>query len=136
MALWIRDELGTWREPVANGYDNVAVLQSILAEHPAFVPGVNGEAIACREFESRVGPADVVILDSEGSITVVERKLRANAVPAPVQMRSRLTSQPCLLSLAVPAKRATVVNLDSRVCPRTAWNSRSGPCAPGRHRKM
>lgn len=78
-ALLIRDGQGPWREPVGHGYDNEAALQSILAEHPALVPGVTGEAIACREFESSVGPADVVILDSEGSITVVECKLRANA---------------------------------------------------------
>lgn len=79
MALLIRDGMGAWREPVGHGYDNEAALQSILAEHPALVPGVTGEAIACREFESTVGPADVLILDSEGSITVVECKLRANA---------------------------------------------------------
>lgn len=70
---------GTWREPSGRGYDNEAALQAILAEHPDLVPGVDGAAIACREFESTVGPADVVILDGEGVITVVECKLRANA---------------------------------------------------------
>lgn len=70
---------GTWREPSGRGYDNEAALQAILAEHPDLVPGVDGAAIACREFESTVGPADVVILDGEGAITVVECKLRTNA---------------------------------------------------------
>ncbi|WP_342372589.1 hypothetical protein PCC79_17110 [Propioniciclava soli] len=79
MTLLIRDGQGAWREPVGHGYDNEAALQAILTEHPSLVPGVAGEAIACREFESSVGPADVVILDAEGAITVVECKLRANA---------------------------------------------------------
>ncbi len=79
MTLLIRDVQGGWREPVGHGYDNEAALQSILTEHPVLVPGAAGEAIACREFESSVGPADVVILDAEGAITVVECKLRANA---------------------------------------------------------
>ncbi len=79
MSLLIRDGQGDWHEPLGHGYDNEAALQAILVEHPTLVPGVVSGAIACREFESSVGPADVVILSPDGSITVVECKLRANA---------------------------------------------------------
>ena len=80
MTLLIRSSGdSSWREPAGRGYDNEVALQTILVEHPDLVPGVDGSAIACREFSSGVGPADVVVLDAEGSITVVECKLSANA---------------------------------------------------------
>lgn len=79
MSVLIREDHGDWHEPAGRGYDNEAALQQILVDHPGLVPGVDGEAIACMEFESSVGPADVVVLDAKGSITIVECKLRANA---------------------------------------------------------
>ena len=70
---------GQWREPAGTGYASEDALQEILFEHPTLVPGVTGDVIACREFQSGIGPADVVILDSEGALTIVECKLAANA---------------------------------------------------------
>jgi len=78
MSILIRGADGNWREPAGSGYENEAALQEILFQHPTLVPGVSGEVIACREFQSGVGPADVVILDADGAITIVESKLAAN----------------------------------------------------------
>ena len=78
MTILIKDANGDWREPSGHGYENEAALQEILYRHPTLVPGVSGDGVACREFQSGVGPADVLILDADGSITVVESKLAAN----------------------------------------------------------
>jgi hypothetical protein len=61
------------------GYAGEAQLQEILADHPTLLPGVDGPAIACREFQSGSGPADVVVLDGAGSLTVTECKLAQNS---------------------------------------------------------
>jgi hypothetical protein len=78
VTILIRKLDGQWHEPEDGGYTRESDLQEILLHHPALVPGVFGTAIACKEFQSGVGPADVVVLDSEGSITIVECKLAAN----------------------------------------------------------
>lgn len=84
----IRTSGGPWREPASTGYENEAALQEILYSHPTLVPGVFGEPVACREFHSDVGPADVVIIDAEGSITLVECKLASNS-----QIRREIVGQ-------------------------------------------
>ncbi len=76
--ILIRQGDGTWREPIPIGYALEAELQMILAEHPELIPGVDAEAQTCREFHSGAGPADLIIVDSDGEITVVECKLAAN----------------------------------------------------------
>ena len=79
MTVLVREAGGSWHEPDAAGYASENALQALLFEHPALVPGVTGDVVACREFQSGIGPADVVILDSEGSLTIVECKLASNA---------------------------------------------------------
>ncbi|MEB7448178.1 PDDEXK family nuclease [Arthrobacter koreensis] len=76
--ILIRQVDGSWREPAAAGYALEAELQEILAAYPKLIPGVRGGAAACREFQSGVGPADVVVVDSSGELTLVECKLAAN----------------------------------------------------------
>lgn len=78
MAILIRATDGSWTEPTLTGYENEASLQQLIAEHPPLIPGVSPAAIACREFSSGVGPADVVILDESGDLTLVECKLTTN----------------------------------------------------------
>lgn len=78
MTLLMRSGDGSWSEPEMTGHENEASLQEIIAKHPALIPGVSSEAIACREFSSGVGPADVVILDATGDVTLVECKLATN----------------------------------------------------------
>lgn len=78
MSILIRDAESGWREPAGTGYENETALQQILHDHPNLVPGVSEQAVACREFQSGAGRADVVILDTQGKLTLVECKLAAN----------------------------------------------------------
>lgn len=78
MTILVRDVNQGWREPENTGYTSEAALQEILYAHPTLIPGVSDDAIACREFNSYVGPADIVVLDSEGNLTIVECKLASN----------------------------------------------------------
>lgn len=88
MRLLVRRGDGTWHPPLSSGYDNEASLQEIIAANPSLIPGVTDSAVACCEFQSGVGPADVVILDADGSLTIVECKLLANS-----QIRREVTGQ-------------------------------------------
>lgn len=78
MAILIRSGGGGWSEPTLTGYENEASLQQLIAGHPSLIPGVSARAVACREFSSGVGPADVVILDESGDLTLIECKLTTN----------------------------------------------------------
>jgi hypothetical protein len=81
MGILIRERGGDWLEPVM-GYDSEKALQAIIREHPSLVtgalPGQADTVIACRELEGGVGPADVVVLDASGNLTLVECKLARN----------------------------------------------------------
>ena len=51
----------------------------MLFEHPDLLPGVDTNAIVCRQFETGSGPIDLIILDTQnGAITLVECKLAKN----------------------------------------------------------
>jgi hypothetical protein len=76
--ILIRQSDGTWREATYAGYALEGDLQSILAAHPDLIPGVELGARTCREFQSEVGPADIVVVGAEGELTLVECKLAAN----------------------------------------------------------
>lgn len=78
MTILLRSADGSWSEPTLTGYANEASLQQLIAEHPSLIPGVSARAVACREFSSGVGPADVVILDESGDLTLIECKLTTN----------------------------------------------------------
>ena len=74
----IRNAGGPWQTPSLFGYSDEAALQTILAEHPELLPGLEAPAVACTEFESGVGPADVVVVTDEGRFWLVECKLARN----------------------------------------------------------
>ncbi|NVN00513.1 hypothetical protein [Arthrobacter sp. SDTb3-6] len=76
--ILIRQGDGTWLEPLEAGYGLESELQEILASHPELIPGVSSAAKTCREFQSDVGPADIVVVDSTGELTLVECKLASN----------------------------------------------------------
>ncbi|MDQ0635061.1 hypothetical protein QFZ40_002970 [Arthrobacter pascens] len=76
--ILIRQTDGTWREAAYAGYALESDLQAILAAHPDLIPGVGKGARTCREFQSEVGPADVVVVGADGDVTLVECKLAAN----------------------------------------------------------
>ena len=67
-----------WRPPESSGYTDEAHLQAILLEHPWLIPGVTKNALVCIEFQSGVGPSDVVAVDHESGLTLVECKLASN----------------------------------------------------------
>jgi hypothetical protein len=74
----VRTTGGGWERPTAEGYVNEIELQTILGTQPSLIEGISSDAVALREFSTGVGPADLVILDTNGSITVVECKLAKN----------------------------------------------------------
>lgn len=76
--LLIRQGDGSWLEPADAGYALESELQEILASHPELIPGVSAAARTCREFQSGAGPADIVVVDSTGELTLVECKLASN----------------------------------------------------------
>lgn len=67
-----------WTEPIHYSYDDEAELQELLASHPQLIPGITPGAKACREFQSEVGPADIIVVELSGAITLVECKLAKN----------------------------------------------------------
>jgi hypothetical protein len=77
-AILIRQGDGSWLEPDDAGYALESELQEILALHPELIPGVSAAARTCREFQSEAGPADIVVVDSTGELTLVECKLASN----------------------------------------------------------
>jgi hypothetical protein len=76
--ILIRKDNEPWREPEKSGYTDEAHLQSILQEHPWLIPSVKKNAHVCIEFQSGVGPSDVVAIDLENGLTLVECKLASN----------------------------------------------------------
>ena len=68
---------GAWVRAKLSSYGNEAQLRDLLAGDGSLVPGCAGAA-AVTEFRVRTGPIDVLLVDSEGVITVVECKLGAN----------------------------------------------------------
>ena len=76
--MLIRLEDGPWLEPTVAGYALESELQELLAVHPELIPGVSPAARTCREFRLEVGPADIVVVDVTGEVTLVECKLASN----------------------------------------------------------
>jgi hypothetical protein len=71
----VRQQGGKWTAPSSYGYINEAELQQILFDQPSLIEGVSSRAIAVRELTMSVGRADVVMIDTDGTITIVECKL-------------------------------------------------------------
>ena len=110
--LLIRQPNGTWREPEIAGYAAETELQHILADHPELIPGVGADAVACREFQSTAGPADVVV-DADGQVTLVECKLAANP-----QVRREIVGQ--MFDYASRLWKMGIEDFDAR------WQTRNG----------
>lgn len=126
----IRSGGGAWESPSLTGYTDEAALQQILAEHPELLPGVDEPAVACTEFESGVGPADVVVITDDGRLVLVECKLARNR-----QVRREVIGQVldyssrsgrCRSRTSRPGGRRERGSLRSR---RSVWTP--PPCAQG-----
>jgi hypothetical protein len=77
--LLIRHAGGAWSAPEATGYALEADLQELLYTHPTLIPGVSAPYVACREFQTGPGPADVLVITGSGQLVVVECKLAYQA---------------------------------------------------------
>lgn len=69
-----------WHEPETARYASEADLENLVKESPDVIPGVPSGpvAIVTQLQVPDVGPADVVVIDVEGGITVIECKLQEN----------------------------------------------------------
>jgi hypothetical protein len=69
-----------WREPAPANYATERDLENLVKESPEVIPGIphGPAAVATQLHVPDTGPADVVVIDTEGGITVIETKLRAN----------------------------------------------------------
>jgi len=77
--MLVRSGSGEWVAPDVSKYDNEAHLQSILAEHPTWIPGVYEGALTATELSTSAGPIDVCVVGRDGELTVVECKLASNS---------------------------------------------------------
>jgi hypothetical protein len=69
----------TWNKPTTTAYDNEAALQTLIEKSPELLPGSKGAPVlTVREMSVESGFIDLVVVDSDGTITLVECKLRAN----------------------------------------------------------
>ncbi len=103
----------SWHEPNQTGYTDEAHLQSILLEHPWLIPGVRKDARVCIEFQSGVGPSDVMAIDLENGLTLVECKLASNS-----EVRRKIIGQ--VLDYASRFWRMSVEDFDAQ------WKVRTG----------
>ncbi|WP_104198598.1 hypothetical protein [Cryobacterium sp. Y29] len=76
--ILIRRGDNAWQEPPRWAYDDESDLQQLLARHPPLIPGVTSEATTRTEFNTDVGPADIVVVEANGDLTIVECKLAKN----------------------------------------------------------
>ena len=76
--ILIRRDSGAWETPDVLGFADEAALRDLIAEHPDLLPMVNGEAASVIEFNTDVGPADVVVVTATGELILVECKLAQN----------------------------------------------------------
>lgn len=76
--ILIRRDSGSWEAPDVQGFADEAALRDLIAEHPDLLPMVNGKATSVIEFNTDVGPADVVVVTATGELILVECKLAQN----------------------------------------------------------
>jgi hypothetical protein len=123
-AVLLRHSLtGAFRVPEVSGYAKEDQLQRILFKHPELVPGVTAPAVACREFQSGAGPADVVIVGADGSLVVVECKLASNP-----QIRREVVGQ--VLDYASRLWRMPIEEFESRWSERNPTRTQRAETRP------
>src|SRR5215213_1750679 len=79
MLLLRRDGDKSWHAPAITAYTNEEALEQLLAESPDLLPGASPERmVVARQVQTGAGPADLVGVGLDGSLLLVECKLRAN----------------------------------------------------------
>jgi len=113
-AILVRGGGGSgWSAPEVTAYDNEAHLQRLIAEQPAWIPGVGDDAFAVEELHTTGGPIDVCVVSRDGSVTVVECKLASNS-----ERRRMVVGQVIDYASAIWAERPAVF--------MEAWQAKSG----------
>lgn len=111
--ILIRRDDGSWVSPEPVSYLLENELQDLLLRHPQLIPGVDGDAAACGELQLDPGPADVVVVAPDASLTIVECKLARNP-----QVRREIIGQ--LVDYASALWRMPVARFDE------LWTKRAG----------
>ena len=78
-SMLVRTDDTSWSAPEVTAYENEAHLQTMLAEQPGWIPGVDDRAFTAQELQTTAGPIDVCIIGGDGSLTVVECKLASSS---------------------------------------------------------
>src|SRR5690348_6201736 len=74
-----REGTGPWHAPAVTAYTSEDALEQLLAESPDLLPGASPERlVVARQVQTGAGPADLVGVGLDGSLLLVECKLRAN----------------------------------------------------------
>jgi hypothetical protein len=73
----VRDNAGGWRQPEVTAYENERELQHLVAASPDLLTGV-AMATVDEFWLPGIGSIDILGVGPDGSITIVECKLRAN----------------------------------------------------------
>jgi len=68
-----------WVSPQMLPYGAEAHLQDLLLAAPHVIPGIDEPVAICKEFSTGAGPADLLVINSQGEITIIECKLRYNS---------------------------------------------------------
>src|SRR5215212_8339546 len=79
MLLMRRVGQGAWHAPEVNAYPNEDALEQLLAASPDLLPRASsGPMVVARQVQTGAGPADLIGIGLDGSVLLVECKLRAN----------------------------------------------------------
>lgn len=111
--IMLHHDEGGWRQPAIKCFRDESELRNTLAASPELVPGVSATAKTCAEFRTASGPADLVIVDDDGTITLVECKLTSNS-----QVKRAVVGQ--ILDYAAALWKISVDRFDE------AWSMRTG----------
>jgi len=68
-----------WVSPQILPYGTEAHLQDLLLDAPHVIPGIEEPVAICKEFSTGAGPADLLVINSQGEITILECKLKYNS---------------------------------------------------------
>ncbi len=74
-----RENETTWRAPEVTAYVDELAIQTLLSQSPELLPGTTGQRLAiAREITLEAGYLDIVGVAPDGTINVIECKLKAN----------------------------------------------------------
>jgi len=110
--VMIRTHGGKWRAPSVSSYPNERELQQILMDAPGLIPGVGTAVVADELSIPGSGFLDLLAVEPDGTLTLVECKLAANA-----EVRRSVVGQIC--SYAAGLWQMSYEDLDSAFRTRT-----------------